>query len=99
MTDIVHIGDATLYHGDCLEILPTLPKVDAVVTDPPYGMAFQSNFYKGENGRPNAAGHDRIDGQVLDTELPRHGRRRLPHSPVARQQLHERMDLARARHP
>ena len=43
MTDIVTIGDATLYHGDCLEILPTLPKVDAVITDPPYGMAFQSN--------------------------------------------------------
>lgn len=31
-----HIGDATLYLGDCLEILPTLEKVDAVVTDPPY---------------------------------------------------------------
>ena len=34
----VRIGDATLYLGDCLEILPTLPKVDAVVTDPPYGI-------------------------------------------------------------
>ncbi len=32
------IGDATLYLGDCLEILPTLDKVDAVVTDPPYGI-------------------------------------------------------------
>jgi len=32
------IGDATLYCGDCLEILPTLSKVDAVVTDPPYGI-------------------------------------------------------------
>jgi DNA modification methylase len=32
----IEIGDAVLYHGDCLEILPTLPKVDAVVTDPPY---------------------------------------------------------------
>jgi adenine-specific DNA-methyltransferase len=30
------IGNATLYLGDCLEILPTLPKVDAVITDPPY---------------------------------------------------------------
>ncbi len=32
------IGDAVLYHGDCREILPTLPKVDAVITDPPYGI-------------------------------------------------------------
>jgi site-specific DNA-methyltransferase (adenine-specific) len=31
------IGDCTLYLGDCREILPTLGKVDAVVTDPPYG--------------------------------------------------------------
>ena len=38
MSDPVIIGDATLYHGDCREILPTLPKVDAVVTDPPYGI-------------------------------------------------------------
>jgi site-specific DNA-methyltransferase (adenine-specific)/modification methylase len=34
------IGDATLYLGDCREILPTLGKVDAVVTDPPYGIGF-----------------------------------------------------------
>lgn len=32
------IGDAVLYLGDALEILPTLGKVDAVVTDPPYGL-------------------------------------------------------------
>ena len=38
MSRIEHIGDATLYLGDCREILPTLPKVDAVVTDPPYGI-------------------------------------------------------------
>jgi site-specific DNA-methyltransferase (adenine-specific) len=34
----VIIGNATLYHGDCLEILPTLPKVDAVITSPPYNF-------------------------------------------------------------
>jgi site-specific DNA-methyltransferase (adenine-specific)/modification methylase len=34
----VVIGNATLYLGDCLDILPTLPKVDAVITDPPYGI-------------------------------------------------------------
>ena len=36
MTPVI-IGDAQLYLGDCLEILPTLGKVDAVITDPPYG--------------------------------------------------------------
>jgi len=35
------IGDCTLYLGDCLEILPTLPKVDAVITDPPYSSGGQ----------------------------------------------------------
>lgn len=46
------IGDAVLYLGDCLEILPTLGKVDAVVTDPPYvvsggygGGAFGNRAY------------------------------------------------------
>ena len=32
------IGEARLILGDCREILPTLGKVDAVVTDPPYGI-------------------------------------------------------------
>jgi DNA modification methylase len=34
----VEIGDATLHLGDCRDILPTLDKVDAVITDPPYGI-------------------------------------------------------------
>jgi len=34
----VEIGNATLYLGDCMDILPTLDKVDAVITDPPYGI-------------------------------------------------------------
>jgi len=45
--------DYTLYHGDCLDILPTLGKVDAVVTDPPYGM-------KAHNMR-NAVGFLNVD--------------------------------------
>lgn len=39
----VEIGEATLYLGDCMEILPTLPKVDAVITDPPYGINTKSD--------------------------------------------------------
>ena len=34
--EVVTIGNATLYRGDCMDVLPTLPKVDAVITDPPY---------------------------------------------------------------
>ena len=40
----VQIGDATLYLGDCMNILPTLEKVDALITDPPYGIA--DNYLK-----------------------------------------------------
>ena len=38
VTDIVRIGDATLYHADCRDVLPTLPKFDLLLTDPPYGL-------------------------------------------------------------
>ena len=34
----VVIGYATLYRGDCLEVLPTLQRADMVITDPPYGI-------------------------------------------------------------
>jgi DNA modification methylase len=38
----VVIGDATLYLGDCVDLLPTLGMVDAVITDPPYGIGESS---------------------------------------------------------
>ncbi len=37
-----HAG-ITIYHGDCREILPQLPKVDLVLTDPPYGIDLGNN--------------------------------------------------------
>ena len=37
---VERIGLATLYLADCMDVLPTLPKVDAVITDPPYGIGF-----------------------------------------------------------
>jgi DNA modification methylase len=37
------IGDCVLYLGDNLEVMPTLDKVDAVVTDPPYGLGDWNN--------------------------------------------------------
>jgi site-specific DNA-methyltransferase (adenine-specific)/modification methylase len=55
MAEIVTIGDATLYLGDCMDILPTLPKVDAVITDPPYGVLSEtgSAATRRSNGNPN----------------------------------------------
>jgi DNA modification methylase len=45
----VRIGDAVLYLGDCLEILPTLGPVDAVVTDPPYGIGVSLGVDSGKS--------------------------------------------------
>jgi hypothetical protein len=41
MSKVETIGSATLYLGDCRDILPSLT-VDAVLTDPPYGMQYKS---------------------------------------------------------
>lgn len=46
MGELVVIGPATLYLGDCRDILPTL-QVGALVCDPPYGMDYKSNHNKG----------------------------------------------------
>lgn len=44
------MGTATLYLGDCREILPTLQGVDAVITDPPYGIGYKhSGMVRGES--------------------------------------------------
>jgi site-specific DNA-methyltransferase (adenine-specific) len=37
-SDVVVIGNATLYLGDCREIIPTVPVVDLIVTSPPYNL-------------------------------------------------------------
>lgn len=42
----VVIGDARLILGDCREVLPTLSSVDAVITDPPYGISYVSAWRK-----------------------------------------------------
>ncbi len=48
---VEQIGDCTLYLGDCREIMPTLGKVDAVVTDPPYGINAQNGIGRSDRIR------------------------------------------------
>ena len=62
------IGDCTLYLGDCLEVMPTLGKVDAVVTDPPYGVGFKGKVTKHSDKRGGLSyedGEDIINDVVL----------------------------------
>lgn len=41
MVKKVEIGAAVLYLGDCMEIMPGLPRPAAIVTDPPYGIGYK----------------------------------------------------------
>ena len=59
MAEIVKIGDATLYLGDCMDILPTLDKVDAVITDPPFGVG---NFVQTTG---NIRGRGELKGELV----------------------------------
>ena len=49
MSEIVTIGNATLHHADCRDVLPTLGQIDALVSDPPYGIDFK---HSGSATRP-----------------------------------------------
>jgi DNA modification methylase len=50
MTPYYDHAGITIYLGDCREILPHLPKVDAVITDPPYGIAFDTDYRRFTSG-------------------------------------------------
>lgn len=44
----------TLYRADCLDILPTLTGIDAVITDPPYGIGWDTDYTRFSGGASNA---------------------------------------------
>lgn len=50
----VIIGDCRLLLGDCLDILPSIGKVDAVVTDPSYGQNHKVNTFHSGGKRDEA---------------------------------------------
>lgn len=66
MSRVEHIGDATLYLGDCRDILPTLDKVHAVVTDQPYGTGWVRGG--GKNAGDFAAAGERPAWDIWSTD-------------------------------
>ena len=73
MSRIETIGNATLYLADCREVLPTLPKVDAVITDPPYGIgeAAGKNKSRGKLAVAKDFGNDSWDDEPISDDLIR----------------------------
>lgn len=65
MRDKVVIGNATLYLGDCAEILPLLPACDLMLTDPPYGIgeAAGKNKSRGKMAVARDYGNDAWDNE------------------------------------
>lgn len=49
------IGPATLYLGDCLDIMPTIGAVDHVITDPPYSARTHAGHNKSTSGYDDSA--------------------------------------------
>jgi len=56
----------TIYHGDCRKILPELPKVDLVLTDPPYGINYEGGNLAKWNVRKSRAPFKNSGGIVGD---------------------------------
>jgi DNA modification methylase len=71
MTRVEQIGRATLYLGDCRDILPTLASVDAVVTDPPYGLreAKSGNASRSMLAQSKDYGDSEWDNEPISPEL------------------------------
>lgn len=64
------MDDVTLYHGDCLDILPTLGQVDAVVTDPPYGINWDTNLARFTGKRKHGGLGRNYDAFIRGDDAP-----------------------------
>lgn len=72
MTPYYEDSAVTIYHGDCREILPTLPKVDLVLTDPPYGIGYDATQNQNaDSGRMSNGGRwKRYNHTGWDSKCP-----------------------------
>lgn len=69
----------TLWHGDCRDVLPTLPQVDLVITSPPYNLAvnpgrpfghWKDGAIRGGNSKWNGVGTNGIGYDSHDDTMP-----------------------------
>lgn len=60
-----------IFHGDCREVLPQLGPVDLVLTDPPYGINFQSAWRTEKQRKPKIHGDDEYPLWIFDELRPR----------------------------
>ena len=69
MTPYYDHDGIVIYHADCREVLPTLPKVDLVLTDPPYGVGEdsvkQARRQRKPGGNSRALANQRDYGEYL----------------------------------
>jgi DNA modification methylase len=61
---------ATIYHGDCLEIMTLLDPVDLVVTDPPYGIDTNTNTRRFGGGKEPSRRGGRSSPRIVDDDKP-----------------------------
>lgn len=55
----------TIYHGDCRDVLPTLTGIEAVVSDPPYGMRWDGSVSVGRNGHGSKGSRSSRYGETV----------------------------------
>jgi DNA modification methylase len=67
----------TLLHGDCLDILPTLDaeSIDAIVTDPPYGLGFMGKAWDDAAGPGDSPMRRRPEVDAVNAGMSRQGGR------------------------
>ena len=54
----------TIYHADCRDILPHLPKADLVLTDPPYGINLDTNYSRFNSTNVLGRAYEKVTGDL-----------------------------------
>jgi len=65
MAEKVTIGNCELWHGDCREVLPLLPKCDLILTDPPYGIGADARAHQ-KSGDVQGHGNRRVAARTYE---------------------------------